>query len=99
MSLPVKGALIGASFGLATLLADVLATLHEPQFISWWVATAIPAGGVAGASAARWVRPNQPNPVRAIAVSALVADLVGVALVSCGAALAEAQGPDWPNVP
>jgi len=72
-----------------------LVSLLARESTEWWLLASIPAGAAAGATAGPHVRPGRRLPIRHIAGSAVVAFLVGDALVSLAVALLYAQQTEW----
>ena len=76
-STTADGARIGVGIGL-------IATAIGFATTQWWSAAALPAGGLGGAAAARWIRSDRSIPVRAVATAAVVATVVGSFAITFG---------------
>jgi len=94
----IRGAIVGAAIGCAPF-AIALTFRQDNMGIPWPVAASIPAGVIAGAAVGGWIRSNEPVRYRVVFGGALIADLVGVVVVSIGAAIDASAGPYPPETP
>ena len=93
-----RAAIVGATIGLTTF-AVALVFRSGDESVPWLVAASIPAGLIAGAAVGSSIRSNEPIRSRVVFGGALIADLVGIVVVSSGAAIDASAGPYPPETP
>src|SRR5262249_53314130 len=89
-----RGALVGVALAAVVML---LATTLGAGWSTPWLIAAIPAGATAGAVVGPWVRPGDRTPIRVVVGAALIADAVGIGIISVAISIVEHLGPYPPG--